>query len=305
MKIWYDTEFIDDGRTIDLISIGMVSEDGREYYAVNSEMDTTAIEGRRWLMENVVPGLPVTDYCRQQLGRRTGSNAPWGKVILDLKCASVKPRWVIANEVRDFLQATPDVELWSWYAAYDHVALAQLFGPMSQLPKGIPMWTNDLQQLAMQIGDETIPGHPGSEHNALADAHHHQMIHKSLGKPTLHPTRLVDLLEDAWCVIANSGVFGNPSEPTEGCREAAERWRDRWHATLAAHVKQYPDLTPLIISEQEARDMGLIPAGPTAEESPCETCGGTGQVHEEGIIGAPGSGGDAPCPDCTKTRPRP
>ena len=26
LKIWFDTEFIEDGKTIDLISIGMVSE---------------------------------------------------------------------------------------------------------------------------------------------------------------------------------------------------------------------------------------------------------------------------------------
>lgn len=48
---------------------------------------------------------------------------------------------------------------------------------------------------------------------------------------------LVDLLEDAWGIIANSGVFGNPSEPTKGCREAAERWRDRWHETLDVYCK--------------------------------------------------------------------
>jgi hypothetical protein len=29
MKYYYDTEFIEDGRTIDLISIGIVAEDGR------------------------------------------------------------------------------------------------------------------------------------------------------------------------------------------------------------------------------------------------------------------------------------
>lgn len=35
----YDTEFLEDGSTIELISIGIVCEDGREYYAVNSDMD--------------------------------------------------------------------------------------------------------------------------------------------------------------------------------------------------------------------------------------------------------------------------
>ena len=31
------------------------------------------------------------------------------------------------------------------YGAYDHVALAQLSGPMVLLPDGVPMWTNDLR----------------------------------------------------------------------------------------------------------------------------------------------------------------
>jgi len=37
MRYWYDTEFIEDGSTIDLISIGIVAEDGREYYAISTE----------------------------------------------------------------------------------------------------------------------------------------------------------------------------------------------------------------------------------------------------------------------------
>lgn len=31
MRYFYDTEFIEDGHTIELISIGVVAEDGREY----------------------------------------------------------------------------------------------------------------------------------------------------------------------------------------------------------------------------------------------------------------------------------
>src|SRR5882762_5629922 len=61
MKIWYDTEFLEDGKTIELISIGMVREDGEEYYAV---VDVGAITWLRitqhdWLMRNVIPSLPL------------------------------------------------------------------------------------------------------------------------------------------------------------------------------------------------------------------------------------------------------
>ena len=54
----YDTEFLEDGTTIELISIGIVASDGREYYAVNSDMDTERIYGDPWLKENVWPHLP-------------------------------------------------------------------------------------------------------------------------------------------------------------------------------------------------------------------------------------------------------
>jgi uncharacterized protein YjfI (DUF2170 family) len=39
VKYFYDTEFIDNGRIIDLISIGVVAEDGREYYAISTEFN--------------------------------------------------------------------------------------------------------------------------------------------------------------------------------------------------------------------------------------------------------------------------
>ena len=34
MRYFYDTEFIDDGRTVELISIGVAAEDGRECYSI-------------------------------------------------------------------------------------------------------------------------------------------------------------------------------------------------------------------------------------------------------------------------------
>jgi 3' exoribonuclease, RNase T-like len=39
VKYWLDTEFIARPYTIDLISIGLVAEDGREFYAESSEVD--------------------------------------------------------------------------------------------------------------------------------------------------------------------------------------------------------------------------------------------------------------------------
>ncbi|MEU6597860.1 hypothetical protein [Streptomyces flaveolus] len=167
MRIFYDTEFIEDGRHIDLISIGMVAEDGREYYAVNREMPVRKIRKHKWLVENVVPYLPKGHGdARIHMPKR------W---LFHYADPVVKHRATIAKQVAQFIQATPDPQLWAWYGAYDHVALAQLFGPMIDLPDGIPMWTNDLRQECERLGNPTLPEQPDGVHNALADARHNRV----------------------------------------------------------------------------------------------------------------------------------
>ena len=52
MRFWFDTEFIEDGHTIDLISIGVVAEDGRGFYAESSECDLS--RANPWVKENVL-----------------------------------------------------------------------------------------------------------------------------------------------------------------------------------------------------------------------------------------------------------
>jgi hypothetical protein len=153
----YDTEFVEDGRTIELISIGIVCEDGREYYAVNSDMDVERVTNDQWLLENVWRHLPLDDSGQ-----------------LDVTDTRVKPKSVIANEVRDFLLSSADPgapELWAYFAAYDHVALAQLWGKLIDLPKGIPKYTHDLRQEMdrLWVASSAVPKPPNA-HDALADA---------------------------------------------------------------------------------------------------------------------------------------
>ncbi|MFC8182439.1 3'-5' exoribonuclease domain-containing protein [Rhodococcus sp. NPDC057297] len=183
MKYFYDTEFLDDGRTIELISIGIVSSDGREYYAVNSEMPEDRIKNDRWLCENVIPSLPLNGREPKVNKHTSGNGYYWS---LDRRSTIVKPKWVIANEVREFLlDGEGEPELWAWYAAYDHVVLAQLFGKMIHLPKGLPMYTNDLKQEAHRLGDPELPEQEVGEHNALADARHLKRRYEALlgGRP--------------------------------------------------------------------------------------------------------------------------
>lgn len=135
MRHWFDTEFIEDGKTIDLISIGIVSEDGREFYAESGECDLSRAEP--WVVANVLPHL-------------TGEKSS---------------RLKIARQIREFVGEKP--EFWAYYADYDWVVLCQLYGRMIDLPEGWPKFCRDLKQFA---GNRHLPMQTETEHHALADA---------------------------------------------------------------------------------------------------------------------------------------
>ncbi|WGT48910.1 3'-5' exoribonuclease domain-containing protein [Thioclava nitratireducens] len=141
MRIWLDTEFIEDGNTIELLSIGMVREDGATYYAEPAEpAETDRSRADEWVTAKVLPHL----------------HGP------------VRPRAEIADELIQFAGAAP--EFWAYYAAYDWVALCQLYGRMIDIPAGWPMFCRDVQQLRAELGVEVLPPQESTEHNALADA---------------------------------------------------------------------------------------------------------------------------------------
>lgn len=139
MRFWFDTEFLEDGRTIELISIGVVSGDGREYYA-ETPMAAALCRKSEWLTANVLPHLN-------------------GQIV---------PRKRIAADLIEFMGSAP--EIWAYYADYDWVALCQLHGRMIDLPKGWPMFCRDVKQLCEEWGNPKLPAQDEAEHNALADA---------------------------------------------------------------------------------------------------------------------------------------
>ena len=141
MRFWFDTEFFENGRTIDLISIGVVSEDRREYYA---ETDFAASKcSSDWLKANVRPHLSRGGEAEKSRGR-------------------------IGQELLEFMGQKP--EIWAYYADYDWVVLCQLFGTMMDLPKGWPMYCRDVKQLCDAMGNPKLPEQLSQEHAALADA---------------------------------------------------------------------------------------------------------------------------------------
>lgn len=146
-RYFYDTEFIEDGTTIELVSIGIVDEAGREFYAVSTAFDPE--RAIPWVRINVLPKLP----------------------------SPADPVWRSRDRIRDDVLAFlaepgEEVELWAWYAGYDHVALCQLWGPMTALPRLIPRFSHELRQRWEDLGRPALPEAPADQHDALADARH-------------------------------------------------------------------------------------------------------------------------------------
>jgi hypothetical protein len=143
-RYWFDTEFIDDGKTIELISIGVVDEDDRMFYAENLDVDWS--KAHSWVLENVKPHL---------IGG---------------------PAAMHHSEIGPALQAFVDdggdsPEFWAWFASYDWICLSQLFGRMLDVPRGWPQGVMDLRQMVIrEYNNVRLPAQNSIEHNALNDA---------------------------------------------------------------------------------------------------------------------------------------
>ena len=193
-RYFYDTEFLDDGHWIDFISLGMVTEDGRPFYAVSSDFDLNRLLGEPWLLDNVVPGLPVRLH---RGGNGTPSALAWDPEHPDFPC--VRPRAIIAADVIEFVRPDKnDVpELWAYYNAHDHVALTQLFGRMVDLPEGMPKRTRDLAELRDHVraavrrrgdaDDVWQPPDPDAAHNSGADAQWNLELWRALTRQLGYP----------------------------------------------------------------------------------------------------------------------
>lgn len=159
MKFFIDTEFHEYKRagvdTIELISIALVAEDGREYYAVSSEYNIRDAWVNVWLRKNVLRAIVTED---------------------------TKPLAEILRDITLFVGADKP-EFYGYYADYDWVVFCWLFGRMIDLPDGYPMYCRDLKQTLDEravtnpnfLSVEEIKEHPNYpkaaiEHHALADA---------------------------------------------------------------------------------------------------------------------------------------
>jgi len=171
MRVFFDTEFTGLHQNTTLISIGLVSEDGKTFYAELNDYDKSQIDN--WLQSNVIDNLLFNNYNYYQNVPESFIN----KVSEYHLKASSK---MVAEHLALWLSQFEKVEMWSDCLAYDWVLFNQLYGHVFNIPKNVYYIPFDICTLFVirnidpDINREEFAGMQNDsqkqKHNALWDA---------------------------------------------------------------------------------------------------------------------------------------
>ena len=145
--------------TIELISIGIVSEEGDEFYRVSSEFDEE--DCNDFVKGEVLPNLVLEGKPE---GLDSGSER--------------RGLGGIREDVMRFLGGDAEPEFWGYYCDYDWVVFCWLFGRMVDLPSNFPKYCLDLKQLLHSV--DVSAKQTEDRHNALFDARWVKSTHEHL-----------------------------------------------------------------------------------------------------------------------------
>jgi hypothetical protein len=186
VKFFLDTEFNERGRfyPLELISIGIVCENGKRLYLENVEADRKLCND--WVKENVLVHLNTSREIQEAILDKIPFDTN-GLLMSEQESIgdfchrdtyNLMTIREIACRVKDFISLNSlaignKPEFWGYFCDYDWVIFCQLFGTMIELPKGFPYYCNDLKQLVkfyeinLSLDELTKTK---SNHNALQDA---------------------------------------------------------------------------------------------------------------------------------------
>lgn len=160
MRYFVDTEFNEETAEVDLISLGIVAEDGSEFYGVNRNYigDTFEVTScNDWVKANVIPQLFV------HLPKDTTVKFP------------IFSREGIRDGIIELVSNDPFPEFWGYFSDYDWYLFCRLFGRFDQQPASWNRGGNvcyDIKQFMRHYGvlKSQLPPKFMPEHNALVDA---------------------------------------------------------------------------------------------------------------------------------------
>ena len=135
MKIFFDTEFTGLHKNTSLISIGLIDENGRNFYAEFTDYDKS--QCNEWIKKNVINNL----FWNQ-------TNKFWeGGLTKECKWFRVKSnKNVIGTALKEWLSVYDNVEFVSDVCHYDMVLLIDLFGTAFDLPQNVNPACHDINQ---------------------------------------------------------------------------------------------------------------------------------------------------------------
>jgi 3'-5' exoribonuclease-like protein len=157
-EFFFDTEFIENGSTIIPLSIGIVSEDGRELYLEWHRTPEELATANEFVQTNVFPHLA---YMNEDY-------------------RFVHEAHHIRELLVEFVTGVKFPRLWAWYATYDWMVLCQMFGNMTDLPEHFLYFPMDLRAIVEWEGGQkryAFPKQQGTAHNALEDAKHLKVMY--------------------------------------------------------------------------------------------------------------------------------
>lgn len=206
MKLFFDTEFTGLRKDTTLISIGIVSEDGRRFYAEFLDYDHSQVTP--WIKENVIDRLkfqaPSSGEDYYSIASRAERNLPGNDLFSAWNLEMNGTKEVIREALKHWLSQFYTVQFVSDVCHYDFVLLVDLLtggGTALDLPDNISAVCHDINQDIAQhfgvtdaeafdmsreqimndlCGSEAIV--TGDKHNSLYDAEVIRAIYKEIEK---------------------------------------------------------------------------------------------------------------------------
>ncbi len=124
-KVFFDTEFTGLHQNTTLISIGLVSECGKRFYAELTDYHTDQVND--WLQVNVIDKLRFTDQEETPSGFNGNFN------VQNIKGSKAR----VAAALSTWFSQFEKVEIWSDCLAYDWVLFCQLWGHAFNIPSNV------------------------------------------------------------------------------------------------------------------------------------------------------------------------
>lgn len=160
MRVYIDSEFMEDGTVIIPVALAAVTETGEAFYGVFGDSDRSLAND---FVQKYV--LPYVDTIPPDVEARCVSL---------FECYGTKTQ--VANAFLSWIWSFGGVpEFWAYQGAYDWIMIAQMYGDMSKLPQGWPRYCNELQQKrkGRWIPKADVPHHCLSDAIAVWDADVH------------------------------------------------------------------------------------------------------------------------------------